>query len=330
MLRLGDLANPPWGIVDLHTDHLGTVRAITDVYGQLASTHNYFPFGDEIGNTLSYNTHQYTGHERDRETGLDYMKARYYGDGLPRFLSPDPIGGTPDMPQSWNRYSYAQNSPILRWDPDGRADVALSSNQQIYAVWHDAVEFVTTYGLGPIAPSGRTRLWTAENDGSNFCGRDAMACAEPGKQVRLQIDNATMSSLLKGASRGDRLSLITFSNYLTHEGWHYLGFVGTDIPNVKAYARDRIHGLELQIRFNKEVLSRFPGLTKEEIEALLAQNAAWERNKRAHEKLLSLARGQESAIESFWAWMPGSQGDEVPRGEGSFNHIGIYINGVPQ
>jgi len=77
MLRLGQSSNPSWGILDLHTDHLGNVRAITDVYGYMVSTHNYFPFGEEVPWVApSYNTHQYTGHERDRETGLDYMMAR--------------------------------------------------------------------------------------------------------------------------------------------------------------------------------------------------------------------------------------------------------------
>ncbi len=43
---------------------------------------------------------------------LDYMHARYYNPWLTRFLSVDPAGGKPEVPQSWNGYSYAMNSPV--------------------------------------------------------------------------------------------------------------------------------------------------------------------------------------------------------------------------
>ena len=47
------------------------------------------------------------------------MLARYYGDSLPRFLSPDPIGGSPGRPQSWNRYAYVLGNPMKLVDPTG-------------------------------------------------------------------------------------------------------------------------------------------------------------------------------------------------------------------
>ena len=47
------------------------------------------------------------------------MLARYYGGDLPRFLSPDPLGGVEEDPQSHNRYAYVSNNPINRVDPDG-------------------------------------------------------------------------------------------------------------------------------------------------------------------------------------------------------------------
>ena len=47
------------------------------------------------------------------------MLARYYGNGLPRFLSPDPIGGTVKSPQSWNRYAYVLGNPMKLVDPTG-------------------------------------------------------------------------------------------------------------------------------------------------------------------------------------------------------------------
>jgi len=47
------------------------------------------------------------------------MHARYYSPGVGRFLSVDPLLGNASSPQSWNRYTYARNNPILVTDPKG-------------------------------------------------------------------------------------------------------------------------------------------------------------------------------------------------------------------
>ncbi|MGH9895547.1 MAG: RHS repeat-associated core domain-containing protein, partial [bacterium] len=61
-----------------------------------------------------------TGHERDRESGLDYMVARYYSSSLGRFMAVDPGDDTEaEDPQSWNRYAYVGNNPLAYADPDG-------------------------------------------------------------------------------------------------------------------------------------------------------------------------------------------------------------------
>jgi RHS repeat-associated protein len=62
-----------------------------------------------------------TQYERDTETGLDFAKARYFGNSFGRFTSPDPLmsSARPSIPQSWNRYTYALNSPLKFVDPSG-------------------------------------------------------------------------------------------------------------------------------------------------------------------------------------------------------------------
>jgi RHS repeat-associated protein len=63
----------------------------------------------------------FTGKERDAETGLDYFGARYMSSAQGRFTSPDPFlgSGRPEDPQSWNRYAYARNNPLVYIDPTG-------------------------------------------------------------------------------------------------------------------------------------------------------------------------------------------------------------------
>ncbi len=76
--------------------------------------------GDTLDSEAS--RRQYTGHERDAATGLDYMLARYVGLSLGMFTSTDPQPGGPRVPRSWNRYAYVRNNPVVRVDPDGQRD----------------------------------------------------------------------------------------------------------------------------------------------------------------------------------------------------------------
>lgn len=64
---------------------------------------------------------QFTGKERDAETGLDYFGARYYSGAQGRFTSADNFlnDTTARDPQSWNLYAYARNNPLRYVDPTG-------------------------------------------------------------------------------------------------------------------------------------------------------------------------------------------------------------------
>jgi RHS repeat-associated protein len=108
----------------VHLDHLGTPRLITAEDGHRVGVHAYYPFGEEpaLASESPQERMKFTGHERD-DSGLDYMHARYYGPVDGRFLSVDRAQGRPGVPQSWNRYSYARNNPVLTFDPDGNANV---------------------------------------------------------------------------------------------------------------------------------------------------------------------------------------------------------------
>jgi RHS repeat-associated protein len=95
--------------------------------GIVENESDYYPWGGErqITNTVS-NHYKFTGKERDIETGLDYFGARYYSNGLGRFITPDwaakatavPYAEFSD-PQSLNLYTYVRNIPTTRIDADG-------------------------------------------------------------------------------------------------------------------------------------------------------------------------------------------------------------------
>ena len=64
---------------------------------------------------------KFTGYERDAETGLDYAQAPYFSFAQGRFTSPDPLLASAKStdPQTWNRYSYVSNNPLVYIDPSG-------------------------------------------------------------------------------------------------------------------------------------------------------------------------------------------------------------------
>ncbi len=99
---------------------------ITRDGGVIVSNHAYYPFGSEMNLSPQENPAdaiKFTGHERDIVAGdnhsVDYMHARYYNANLGRFLEVDKHPGLPSRPQTWNRYDYAFNNPLMLIDPNG-------------------------------------------------------------------------------------------------------------------------------------------------------------------------------------------------------------------
>ena len=106
-----------------HRDHLGTVRVVTDEAGWVVASLDFYPFGLQMGDGDGQTRREYTGHERDEATGLDYMKARYKAVCGTGFTSADPIFDTRlASPTSWNRYAYVHGDPVNSVDPLGLND----------------------------------------------------------------------------------------------------------------------------------------------------------------------------------------------------------------
>ncbi len=99
------------------TNHLGTIAARMNVGGQLMETYRYLPYGERYAGTQT--PHQYTGKERDAESGLDYFGARYLASAHGRWMAVDSNEGAITHPQSLNRYSFVLSNPVNFIDPAG-------------------------------------------------------------------------------------------------------------------------------------------------------------------------------------------------------------------
>lgn len=104
----------------------------------------YLPFGAyRTVPTQTFTDRGYTSQKHNDDLGLIYMNARFYLPYLNRFLSADTIVPDREDPQSFNRYSYVRNNPLVLVDESGHCWGFASSIRN----WNFTIGG-TTYGGG--------------------------------------------------------------------------------------------------------------------------------------------------------------------------------------
>jgi len=105
----------------LHTDWLGTKRAMSSVSGTQSMTCTGLPFGESSSCATSWNFNSFTDDFHDSESNTEHTLYRQLSTTQGRWLSPDPYSGSMDLmnPQSLNRYAYVNNNPMNATDPSG-------------------------------------------------------------------------------------------------------------------------------------------------------------------------------------------------------------------
>ncbi|WP_158594070.1 RHS repeat-associated core domain-containing protein [Cohnella faecalis] len=86
---------------------------------------------------------KYTGEIQDDESGLIYLRARYYDPSIGRFINEDSYEGQIDNPLTLNLYTYVGNNPLIYSDPSGHfwetiVDV-MSIGWSAVDLWNDLV-----------------------------------------------------------------------------------------------------------------------------------------------------------------------------------------------
>ena len=102
----------------------GDVVALVSESGTLLDERSYDDWGmptEDVGSGIGY-----AGEYYDSETGLIYLRARYYQPGLRRFTQEDPAR------DELNWYSYCGNNPVNYVDPSGLKDYIYTSKTQYY------------------------------------------------------------------------------------------------------------------------------------------------------------------------------------------------------
>jgi RHS repeat-associated protein len=187
---------PSGNVAYYFSDTLKTASVITDATGNIKSESDYYSWGGELQFANGDSNHyKFTSKEHDSETGLDYFGARYYSNGLGRWLSSDwakvivpvPYANFTD-PQTLDQFSYVRNIPTSKTDLDGHGWRS-NFKERLYNEWKYG-EFVTNAEL-PTA-FARERQWLINNVAQNESQVDALQGASNSQinTIYKQWDNA--------------------------------------------------------------------------------------------------------------------------------------------
>lgn len=121
----------PGGTVRYYShDQLGSTTTLTNQSGATLATYTYDAYGNPTGSPPAVRQpFGYAGQYTDAETGLQYLRARYYDPTTGQFLSRDPLASQTRQP-----YAYTSGSPLNATDPGGLdnwLDLGLPSPGQV-------------------------------------------------------------------------------------------------------------------------------------------------------------------------------------------------------
>jgi RHS repeat-associated protein len=99
----------------LHHDQLGSTRLLSNSAGEVSGTTSFAPYGAVSGKTgTATSPLGFAGQYTLGQSGLIYLRARYYDPGTAQFLTSDPAVETTHEP-----YAYAGDNPLRFKDPMG-------------------------------------------------------------------------------------------------------------------------------------------------------------------------------------------------------------------
>jgi RHS repeat-associated protein len=136
----------------------GDVTQLADSSGVVRQNYRYDAFGVEVEISGDRNPFRYGGEYFDRETGMIYLRTRYYDPRSSRLVSEDPIR------DGLNYYTYCRNNPINFWDPFGLAPVGLRDAVKEYygsdsdLKWDPETKTASIYGVSFSAVLGNAYI----------------------------------------------------------------------------------------------------------------------------------------------------------------------------
>lgn len=108
----------------LQQDQLGSTRVLTNQSKNVVGTYSYDAYGNTVSHTGTVSTPlEYAGQYPDAESGLYWMRARYFDPTTGLFTTVDPLSAETQDP-----YGYASENPANGFDANGLGFCALGHN----------------------------------------------------------------------------------------------------------------------------------------------------------------------------------------------------------
>lgn len=157
----------------LYNGH-GDVVQIVDTSGNVINSYSYDVWGNITSQTEGIsNSFKYAGEMYDSETGLYYLRARYYDPSIGRFINEDTDEGQINNPLSLNLYAYVSNNPLLYTDPTGhfaQSNTGGSSGNAPKSNWvkageglYTSADFLTGGALSEYVNTANEDYWSVKH-----------------------------------------------------------------------------------------------------------------------------------------------------------------------
>lgn len=98
----------------LLSDGQGSTRLLTGPSGNVTGTYSYRSYGEITSHTGATTALEFDGQYADQESGLQYLRARYYDPATGQFLTQDPL-----LAETGQAHGFAGDNPVNAADPTG-------------------------------------------------------------------------------------------------------------------------------------------------------------------------------------------------------------------
>jgi RHS repeat-associated protein len=115
VLSASSKPGPSGAVTYLHHDQQGSTRLLTNASGEVVGSTTYDGYGNILAKSGTGSTPLgYDGQYTDPDTGLIYLRARYYDPATAEFMTVDPREA-----KTLSVYQYARDNPISDGDTTG-------------------------------------------------------------------------------------------------------------------------------------------------------------------------------------------------------------------
>ena len=239
---------------------------------------------DSNGNQITSSTHignlnpfRCRGYYYDTETGLYYLKTRYYDPEVGRFISRDSIEyANPETINGLNLYAYCGNNPVMGYDPTGTTEwwewligaiiVVAVTAATVVTCGAAAVALgasaavvsgaMTGAAIGGIVAGGVNLISQGVNGDIDF-GKLALSTAAGGTVGAISGGIGSMVTPALGGAKllAQKGAQVAINVILSNTSYIFTSVINNDMPTFEGLLLSTVNGFASGMLFNKPLQS---------------------------------------------------------------------------